>query len=45
MIFNNNKEKGNAGLGAAIAYFSSNGYSVSIPLNDTQDYDLAIEKK
>ena len=44
MIFNNNKEKGNAGLGAAIAYFSSNGYTVSIPLNDTQDYDLVIEK-
>lgn len=43
MIFNSNKEKGNAGLGIAIAYFSSNGYTVSIPLNDTQDYDLVIE--
>ena len=29
----------------AIAYFSSNGYVVSIPLNDTQDYDLVIEKE
>ena len=28
----------------AIAYFSANGYTVSIPLNDTQDYDLVIEK-
>ena len=44
MIFNTNKEKGNAGLGIAIAFFSSNGYTVSIPLNDTQDYDLIIEK-
>ena len=44
MIFSDNKEKGNAGLGFAIAYFSSNGYTVSIPLNDTQDYDLVIEK-
>lgn len=43
MLFNSNKEKGNAGLGIAIAYFSSNGYIVSIPLNDTQDYDLVIE--
>lgn len=29
----------------AIAYFSSNGYVVSIPLNDIQDYDLVIEKE
>lgn len=28
----------------AIAYFTSNDYTVSIPLNDTQDYDLVIEK-
>ena len=39
-----NKEKGNSGLGMAIAYFSSNGYVVSIPLNDTQDYDILVDK-
>lgn len=44
MVFNTNKEKGNSGLGMAIAYFSTNGYTISIPLNDTQDYDLVIEK-
>lgn len=44
MNFKTNKEKGNAGLGFAIAYFSSNGYTVSIPLNDTQDYDIIVEK-
>jgi len=44
MLFNTNKEKGNAGLGMAIAYYSCNGYTVSIPLNDTQDYDIVIEK-
>ena len=44
MKFNTNKEKGNTGLGMAIAYFSSNGYTVSIPLNDTQDYDIIVEK-
>lgn len=44
MIFNTNKEKGRAGMSAAIAYFGMNGYTVSIPLNDTQDYDLVIEK-
>ena len=44
MVFNTNKEKGNSSLGIAIAYYSSNGYTVSIPLNDTQDYDLIIDK-
>lgn len=45
MKFKTNKEKGNTGLGVAIAYYSSNGYIVSIPLNDTQDYDLIVEKE
>lgn len=44
MTFNTNKEKGNTSLGIAIAYYSSNGYIVSIPLNDTQDYDLIVDK-
>ena len=44
MIFNTNKEKGNSALGIAIGYYSSNGYIVSIPLNDTQDYDLIVDK-
>lgn len=44
MDFDSNKEKGNTGLGIAIAYYSANGYTVSIPLNDTQDYDLIVDK-
>jgi len=44
MLFTTNKEKGNSSLGIAIAYYSSNGYTVSIPLNDTQDYDLIVDK-
>lgn len=44
MINTTNKQKGNCGLGIAIGYFSTNGYIVSIPLNDTQDYDLLIDK-
>ena len=39
-----NRDKGNAGLALAIAYFGTNGYTVSTPLNDTQWYDLIIEK-
>lgn len=44
MLFDTNKEKGNSGMGLAIAYFTTNGYIVSIPLNDTQDYDLIVDK-
>ena len=43
MKFDSNRNKGNAGIGMAIAYFTSMGYTVSIPLNDTQDYDLIID--
>lgn len=43
MIFNDNKNKGRAGLSLAIAYFGCNGYTVSLPLNDTQDYDLIVD--
>lgn len=45
MRFETSKEKGNSSLGIAIAYFSTTGYTVSIPLNDTQDYDLVVEKE
>lgn len=44
MLFETNREKGRAGMSLAIAYFGSNGYTVSIPLNDTQWYDLIVEK-
>lgn len=39
-----NKEKGRIGLSLAIAYFGKNGYTINIPLNDTQWYDLVVEK-
>jgi len=44
MVDMTNKQRGNCELGIAIGYFSTNGYTVSIPLNDTQDYDLLIDK-
>lgn len=43
MLFESNKDKGRAGLSAAIGYFGTHGYTVSIPLNDTQDYDLLVD--
>ena len=39
----NSKKQGDAGLGAAIAYFTSMGYTVCVPLTDSQDYDLVID--
>lgn len=44
MVIETNKDKGRAGMALALAYFGANGYTVSIPLNDTQWYDLIIEK-
>lgn len=44
MKFTTNKEKGNCGLAFAIAYYTTQGYTVSIPMNDTQDYDLVVDK-
>lgn len=37
------KDKGNIALGRAIQFFTSKGYSVLLPLNDAQDYDLAFD--
>jgi len=39
----NSKQKGNAGIGAAIAYFTRQGYNVLIPLTDSQDYDIVVD--
>ena len=35
--------QGNMGLGKAIEFFTSYGLTVSIPLNDTQGYDLVVD--
>ena len=35
---------GRIGLSMAINYFTCQGYTISLPLNDTQWYDLIIEK-
>ena len=40
----NRKQIGRIGLSMAINYFTVKGYTVSLPMNDTQWYDLVIEK-
>jgi hypothetical protein len=40
----NSKKQGDVGLGVAIGWFVKNDYPVSIPLTDSQDYDLVIEE-
>ena len=40
----NRKNIGRIGLSMAINYFTIQGYTVSLPINDTQWYDLVVEK-
>ena len=40
----NRKQIGRIGLSMAINYFTVLGYTISIPINDTQWYDLIVEK-
>jgi hypothetical protein len=42
-MFKNSKKQGDAGLGQAIAYFTSKGYDVALPLTDSADWDLIVE--
>lgn len=44
MVEINRKKIGRIGLSMAINYFTIKGYTVSIPMNDTQWYDIVIEK-
>lgn len=44
MLFETNKDKGRAGMALGIAWFGANGYTVNVPLNDTQWYDFVAEK-
>jgi hypothetical protein len=39
----NSKIQGDIGLGAAIGWFTKEGYTVSIPLTDSQDYDMVVD--
>ncbi len=39
----NSRKQGDVGLGAAIGYFTTRGYTVCIPLTDSQEYDLVVE--
>ena len=40
----NTKMQATIGMGKAIDYFVSNGFVVSVPLIDGQDYDLVVEE-
>jgi hypothetical protein len=39
----NPKKQGDIGLGCAIGWFTTKGYTVCIPLTDSQDYDLVVD--
>ena len=39
----NSKKQGNVGIGKCIAWATEQGFIVSIPLTDSQDYDLIVD--
>jgi len=39
----NSRKQGDVGLGIAIGWFATQGYTVCVPLTDSQDYDLVVE--
>ena len=39
----NPKKQGDIGLGAAIGWFTLQGYTVCVPLTDSQAYDLVVD--
>ena len=39
----NTKQIGNIGLAHAILYFTKQAYTVLLPINDSQKYDLAVD--
>ena len=39
----NSKKQGDVGMGIAIGWFAEKGYTVSVPLTDSQDYDLVVD--
>jgi hypothetical protein len=39
----NTKKQGDIGLGSAVQFFTSQGLTVSIPLTDSQEYDLIVD--
>lgn len=39
----NSRKQGDIGVGAAIGFFTSRGYTVCIPLTESQRYDLVVE--
>jgi hypothetical protein len=43
LAYSNPKKQGDVGLGVAIGWFASHGYTVCVPLTDSQDYDLIVE--
>ena len=40
----NSKKQGDVGMGLAIGWFAKMGYTVCIPLTDSQEYDLVIDR-
>jgi len=42
-MYRNSKSQGDYGLGQAIAYYTKLGWTVSLPLTDSQPYDMIVD--
>lgn len=42
--YTNSRKQGDAGLGIAISWYACHGVPVSLPLTDSQEYDLIIDQ-
>lgn len=43
LLQRNTRKQGDVGLGDAISFFTSRGHSVSIPLTESQRYDIVVD--
>jgi hypothetical protein len=41
--YSNPRKQGDAGMGVAIGWFATQGFTVCVPLTDSQPYDLVVE--
>lgn len=41
----NTKQQGDRGVAAAIAFYTLQGFGVSVPLTDNERYDIIVDKK
>lgn len=42
-MYKNSKKLGDVGMGQAVAHFTKLGYTVLLPISDSEDYDMVVD--